>query len=76
MPIITNSTTYWWIPNVVVSHLSEGVEAVHLASGRTVCKVRIKWRSHCIRIGEFHMLMPLTNNLIDISELREIAFVL
>lgn len=40
VPIITNHTShYWWMPNVVVAHLSEGIEAVHLATGRTVCKV-------------------------------------
>ncbi|KAG6549554.1 hypothetical protein Mapa_008935 [Marchantia paleacea] len=39
VPIITNHTSHWWMPNVVVAHLSEGIEAVHLASGRTVCKL-------------------------------------
>jgi hypothetical protein len=27
------------LPNVLVAHLREGIEAVHLASGRTVCKL-------------------------------------
>lgn len=39
MPVITNTTNHWWVPNVVVAHLSEGIEAVHLATGRTLCKV-------------------------------------
>lgn len=37
--MITNYTSHWWVPNVVVAHLKEGIEAVHLATGRTVCKV-------------------------------------
>jgi hypothetical protein len=37
--MITNQTIHWWVPNVVVAHLKEGIEAVHLATGRTVCKV-------------------------------------
>ncbi|KAJ7513865.1 hypothetical protein O6H91_23G017300 [Diphasiastrum complanatum] len=37
--VITNHTSSWWIPNVVVAHLKEGIEAVHLASGRTICKL-------------------------------------
>ncbi|KAL6959989.1 hypothetical protein U1Q18_040135 [Sarracenia purpurea var. burkii] len=39
IPTITNYTQLWWVPNVVVSHQKEGIEAVHLASGRTICKV-------------------------------------
>lgn len=39
IPTITNFTQLWWVPNVVVAHQEEGIEAVHLASGRTVCKV-------------------------------------
>ncbi|XP_024542548.1 uncharacterized protein LOC9648148 [Selaginella moellendorffii] len=39
IPVITNQSSYWWLPNVVVAHLKEGIEAVHLASGRTVCKL-------------------------------------
>ncbi|KAK9129748.1 hypothetical protein Sjap_010235 [Stephania japonica] len=38
VPTITNYTQFWWVPNVVVAHQKEGIEAVHLASGRTVCK--------------------------------------
>lgn len=41
IPTITNYTQLWWVPNVVVAHQKEGIEAVHLASGRTVCKVNI-----------------------------------
>lgn len=41
IPTITNYTQLWWVPNVVVAHQKEGIEAVHLASGRTLCKV--KW---------------------------------
>lgn len=41
VPMITNYTSHWWVPNVVVAHLKEGIEAVHLATGRTVCKVLI-----------------------------------
>lgn len=39
VPTITNHTQVWWVPNVVVAHEKEGIEAVHLASGRTICKV-------------------------------------
>lgn len=39
IPTITNHTQLWWVPNVVVAHQEEGIEAVHLASGRTICKV-------------------------------------
>lgn len=39
LPTITNHTQLWWVPNVLVAHLKEGIEAVHLASGRTVCKL-------------------------------------
>jgi len=42
VPTITNYTKVWWVPNVVVAHLKEGIEALHLASGRTLCKVNIK----------------------------------
>ncbi|KAK9165390.1 hypothetical protein Scep_000581 [Stephania cephalantha] len=38
VPTITNYTQLWWVPNVVVAHQKEGIEAVHLASGRTICK--------------------------------------
>ncbi|KAL4186714.1 hypothetical protein AMTRI_Chr09g15370 [Amborella trichopoda] len=39
VPTITNHTQLWWVPNVIVAHQKEGIEAVHIASGRTVCKV-------------------------------------
>lgn len=39
IPTITNYTQLWWVPNVVVAHQKEGIEAVHLATGRTICKV-------------------------------------
>ncbi|KAJ6398390.1 hypothetical protein OIU77_019233, partial [Salix suchowensis] len=38
IPTITNYTQLWWLPNVVVAHQKEGIEAIHLASGRTLCK--------------------------------------
>ncbi|CAN1813961.1 hypothetical protein LINPERHAP1_LOCUS27013 [Linum perenne] len=38
IPTITNYTQLWWVPNVVVAHQKEGIEALHLASGRTLCK--------------------------------------
>lgn len=40
-PTITNHTQLWWVPNVVVAHHKEGIEAVHLASGRTICKLHL-----------------------------------
>lgn len=43
IPTITNYTQLWWVPNVVVAHQKEGIEAVHLATGRTICKVHIKF---------------------------------
>eukprot|EP00249_Psilotum_nudum_P018309 c26740_g1_i2 orf=290-2380(+) len=42
IPTITNYTNYWWLPNVIVAHLKDGVEAVHLASGRTLCKLLLQ----------------------------------
>ncbi|XP_072984173.1 uncharacterized protein [Typha latifolia] len=41
IPTITNHTQVWWVPNVVVAHEKEGIEAVHLASGRTICKLHL-----------------------------------
>ncbi|KAL9670177.1 hypothetical protein QQ045_007728 [Rhodiola kirilowii] len=41
VPTITNYTQLWWVPNVVVAHQKEGIEAVHLATGRTVCKLHL-----------------------------------
>ncbi|GJT90608.1 hypothetical protein Tco_1079453 [Tanacetum coccineum] len=38
VPIITNYTQLWWLPNVVVAHGNEGIEVLHLASGRKLCK--------------------------------------
>ncbi|KAH9315438.1 hypothetical protein KI387_024065, partial [Taxus chinensis] len=40
--VITNYTQLWWIPNVIVAHQKEGIEAVHLASGRTICKLHLQ----------------------------------
>ncbi|KAK8964737.1 hypothetical protein KSP40_PGU019539 [Platanthera guangdongensis] len=40
-PTITNHTQLWWVPNVAVAHHKEGIEAVHLASGRTICKLHL-----------------------------------
>ncbi|XXG66076.1 hypothetical protein AAC387_Pa05g3625 [Persea americana] len=42
VPTITNYTQLWWVPNVVVVHQKEGIEAVHLASGRTICKLHLQ----------------------------------
>ncbi|XP_048335158.2 uncharacterized protein LOC107407575 isoform X2 [Ziziphus jujuba] len=42
VPTITNYTQLWWLPNVVVAHQKEGIEAVHLATGRTLCKLHLQ----------------------------------
>ncbi|XP_010679823.2 uncharacterized protein LOC104895102 [Beta vulgaris subsp. vulgaris] len=42
IPTITNYTQLWWVPNVVVAHEKEGIEALHLASGRTLCKLHLQ----------------------------------
>ncbi|KAL0378311.1 UNVERIFIED_CONTAM: hypothetical protein Sradi_3136600 [Sesamum radiatum] len=42
VPTITNYTQLWWVPNVVVAHEKEGIEAVHLATGRTLCKLHLQ----------------------------------
>ncbi|KAH6810210.1 FG-GAP repeat-containing protein [Perilla frutescens var. hirtella] len=42
IPTITNYTQLWWVPNVVLAHEKEGIEAVHLASGRTLCKLHLQ----------------------------------
>ncbi|XP_071714628.1 uncharacterized protein [Rutidosis leptorrhynchoides] len=39
---ITNYTQLWWVPNVVVAHEKEGIEVLHLASGRTLCKLHLQ----------------------------------
>ncbi|KAJ4785577.1 tRNA uridine 5-carboxymethylaminomethyl modification enzyme MnmG [Rhynchospora pubera] len=41
IPTITNHTQVWWVPNVVVAHQKEGIEVLHLASGRTICKLHL-----------------------------------
>ncbi|KAL6873520.1 hypothetical protein ACP4OV_013602 [Aristida adscensionis] len=41
IPTITNHTQVWWVPNIVVAHEKEGIEVVHLASGRTLCKLHL-----------------------------------
>ncbi|XP_047310479.1 uncharacterized protein LOC124914052 [Impatiens glandulifera] len=41
VPTITNQTRLWWVPNVIVAHQKEGIEVIHLASGRTVCKLHL-----------------------------------
>lgn len=30
-----------WAPNVIVAHLQEGIEAVHLYSGATICMLHL-----------------------------------
>lgn len=58
IPTITNYTQLWWVPNVVVAHQKEGIEAIHLASGRTLCKVGpTAIYHHTVRCLEF----PRTN---------------
>ncbi|KAE9612967.1 hypothetical protein Lal_00027334 [Lupinus albus] len=42
VPTITNYTQVWWVPNVVVAHLKEGIEALHLATGRPICKLHLQ----------------------------------
>ncbi|GMH24022.1 hypothetical protein Nepgr_025865 [Nepenthes gracilis] len=42
IPTITNHTHFWWIPNVVVAHEKEGIEALHLVTGRTFCKLHLQ----------------------------------
>ncbi|KAJ0040071.1 hypothetical protein Pint_28361 [Pistacia integerrima] len=42
IPTITNYTQLWWLPNVIVAHLKEGIEVIHLASGRTLCKLHLQ----------------------------------
>ncbi|XP_034683442.1 uncharacterized protein LOC117912818 [Vitis riparia] len=42
VPTITNYTQLWWVPNVVVAHQREGIEAVHLPTGRTICKLHLQ----------------------------------
>lgn len=42
IPTISNHTQIWWIPNVIVAHEKEGIEAVHLVTGRTVCKLHLQ----------------------------------
>lgn len=42
IPTITNYTQLWWVPNVIVAHEKEGIEVVHLASGRTICKLHLQ----------------------------------
>jgi hypothetical protein len=39
VPTISGYTQDLWAPNVVVAHAKEGIVVIHLASGRTLCKV-------------------------------------
>lgn len=41
-PTHGNATGHWWAPNAVVVHLKEGIEAIHLYSGRTICKLLLR----------------------------------
>lgn len=50
VPTITNYTQLWWVPNVVVAHQKEGIEAVHLATGRTLCKVIVSSKKIWFRL--------------------------
>ncbi|KAF5454513.1 hypothetical protein F2P56_024171 [Juglans regia] len=42
IPTITTYTKIWWVPNVVVAHQKEGIIVIHLASGRTMCKLHLQ----------------------------------
>ncbi|XP_024976467.1 uncharacterized protein LOC112514307 [Cynara cardunculus var. scolymus] len=42
VPTITNYTQLWWVPNVVVARQKEGIEVLHLVSGRTLCKLHLQ----------------------------------
>ncbi|CAI5471128.1 unnamed protein product [Closterium sp. Yama58-4] len=33
------SAHHWWAHNAVIAHLEEGIEVIHLYSGRTICKL-------------------------------------
>jgi hypothetical protein len=59
IPTITNHTQLWWVPNVVVIHQKEGIEAVHLASGRTLCKVNQNPTQVSIVVPQ-----PMLNNMV------------
>ncbi|MCD7447498.1 hypothetical protein HAX54_030364 [Datura stramonium] len=41
IPTITNHTQLWWVPNVVVAHEKDGIEAVHIATGCIVYKFHL-----------------------------------
>lgn len=56
IPTITNYTQLWWVPNVVVAHHKEGIEVVHFASGRTICKVNIQPIDEAYGFGIFIFL--------------------
>jgi hypothetical protein len=55
VPTITNHTQVWWVPNAIVAHEKEGIEAVHLASGRTICKV---YRIYPCNLFYFNSMQP------------------
>lgn len=59
IPTITNHTKIWWVPNVVVAHQKEGIEVIHLATGRTTCKVI----STHISMNMFYLEKKKLNNL-------------
>ncbi|XP_034224905.1 uncharacterized protein LOC117634794 isoform X2 [Prunus dulcis] len=59
IPTITNHTQLWWVPNVVVAHQKEGIEAIHLASGRTFCKaVGGNGAEQTVASGSMEVLRP------------------
>ncbi|KAG5385810.1 hypothetical protein IGI04_037280 [Brassica rapa subsp. trilocularis] len=38
---ITNYTKLWWVPTVVVAHQKKGIKAIHLSTGRILCKFHL-----------------------------------
>ncbi|WZZ17113.1 hypothetical protein YC2023_110202 [Brassica napus] len=38
---ITNYTKLWWVPTVVMAHQKKGIKAIHLSTGRILCKLHL-----------------------------------
>ncbi|GBG86482.1 hypothetical protein CBR_g41477 [Chara braunii] len=38
---VGNKSGHWWAPNTIVAHLSDGIEAIHLYTGRPICRMNL-----------------------------------
>ncbi|KAL2348565.1 hypothetical protein Fmac_002565 [Flemingia macrophylla] len=68
VPTITNYTQVWWVPNVVVAHQKEGIEALHLASGRTICKINLNNLLRSLKAASSDSISCLEGTMLHLQE--------